>query len=150
MGDRFRRPEGWREADWEAKARGENPLSAIRTAEGLVDAEPPAFSQELVDAFFARGRKLFQTNLAPLLSRRGGAGPVLEYGCGAGRIMKSVIGSGHPCAGVDISRSRPPEAIGAMLCEHEMIVDAIHAQDPDGAALAMRWHLSQGRKRLMP
>jgi len=53
-------------------------------------------------------------------------------------------------AGVDISRSRPPEAIGAMLCEHEMIVDAIHAQDPDGAALAMRWHLSQGRKRLMP
>lgn len=53
-------------------------------------------------------------------------------------------------AGVDISRSRPPEAIGAMLCEHEMIVDAIRAQDADGAALAMRWHLSQGRKRLMP
>lgn len=53
-------------------------------------------------------------------------------------------------AGVDISRSRPPEAIGAMLCEHEMIVDAVRAQDADGAALAMRWHLSQGRKRLMP
>jgi len=53
-------------------------------------------------------------------------------------------------AGVDISRSRPPEAIAAMLSEHEMIVEAIHAQDPDGAALAMRWHLSQGRKRLMP
>jgi GntR family transcriptional regulator, transcriptional repressor for pyruvate dehydrogenase complex len=43
-------------------------------------------------------------------------------------------------AGVDISRSRPPE----------MIVDAIRTQDADGAALAMRWHLSQGRKRLMP
>ena len=53
-------------------------------------------------------------------------------------------------AGVDISRSRPPEAIDAMLFEHEMIVEAIRAQDPDGAALAMRWHLSQGRKRLMP
>ncbi|MGN6374002.1 MAG: FadR/GntR family transcriptional regulator [Sphingomonas sp.] len=53
-------------------------------------------------------------------------------------------------AGVDISRSRPPEAIDAMLSEHEMIVVAIHALDPDGAALAMRWHLSQGRKRLMP
>ena len=53
-------------------------------------------------------------------------------------------------AGVDISRSRPPEAIDAMLAEHEMIVEAIHAQDPDGAALAMHWHLSQGRKRLMP
>jgi GntR family transcriptional regulator, transcriptional repressor for pyruvate dehydrogenase complex len=53
-------------------------------------------------------------------------------------------------AGVDISRSRPPEAIGEMMREHEMIVDAIRAQDADGAALAMRWHLSQGRKRLMP
>lgn len=53
-------------------------------------------------------------------------------------------------AGVDISRSRPPEAINAMLEEHEMIVEAIRVQDADGAALAMRWHLSQGRKRLMP
>lgn len=53
-------------------------------------------------------------------------------------------------AGVDISRSRPPAAIEAMIAEHEMIVDAIRAQDAEGAALAMRWHLSQGRKRLMP
>lgn len=52
-------------------------------------------------------------------------------------------------AGVDISRARPPEVIGAMLREHEMIVDAIRAQDAEGAALAMRWHLSEGRKRLM-
>jgi DNA-binding GntR family transcriptional regulator len=51
---------------------------------------------------------------------------------------------------VDISRDRPPEAIGAMITEHEMVVEAIRAQDADGAALAMRWHLSQGRKRLMP
>lgn len=53
-------------------------------------------------------------------------------------------------AGVDISRSRPPEVIGAMMREHEMIVDAIRVKDADGAALAMRWHLSEGRKRLMP
>jgi GntR family transcriptional regulator, transcriptional repressor for pyruvate dehydrogenase complex len=53
-------------------------------------------------------------------------------------------------AGVDISRSRPPEVIGAMMDEHDAIVDAIRAGDADGAALAMRWHLSQGRKRLMP
>ncbi len=53
-------------------------------------------------------------------------------------------------AGVDISRSRPPEVIRAMMDEHDAIVDAIRAQDADGAALAMRWHLSQGRKRLMP
>jgi DNA-binding FadR family transcriptional regulator len=53
-------------------------------------------------------------------------------------------------AGVDISRSRPPEVIGEMMREHEMIVEAIRAQDGDSAALAMRWHLSRGRKRLMP
>lgn len=53
-------------------------------------------------------------------------------------------------AGVDISRSRPPDVIGAMMREHEAIVSAIRAQDGDGAALAMRWHLSEGRKRLMP
>jgi GntR family transcriptional repressor for pyruvate dehydrogenase complex len=53
-------------------------------------------------------------------------------------------------AGVDISRDRPPEVIAAMMGEHDAIVEAIHAQDADGAALAMRWHLAQGRKRLMP
>jgi GntR family transcriptional regulator, transcriptional repressor for pyruvate dehydrogenase complex len=53
-------------------------------------------------------------------------------------------------AGVDIARMREPEPIAAMVREHEMIVEAIRAQDADGAALAMRWHLAQGRKRLMP
>jgi GntR family transcriptional repressor for pyruvate dehydrogenase complex len=53
-------------------------------------------------------------------------------------------------AGVDISRSRPPEAIQRMMREHELIVEAIRAQDGDAASLAMRWHLSEGRKRLMP
>ena len=53
-------------------------------------------------------------------------------------------------AGVDISRARPHEVIEALISEHETIVAAIHAQDGDGAALAMRWHLAQGRKRLMP
>lgn len=53
-------------------------------------------------------------------------------------------------AGVDISRSRPPDIIATMLREHELVVDAIRAQDPEGAALAMRWHLWEGRRRLMP
>lgn len=53
-------------------------------------------------------------------------------------------------AGVDISRARPPDVIATMLREHEVIVDAIRAQDAEGAALAMRWHLWEGRRRLMP
>lgn len=53
-------------------------------------------------------------------------------------------------AGVDISRARPPEVIATMLREHEVIVAAIRAQDAEGAALAMRWHLWEGRRRLMP
>jgi DNA-binding FadR family transcriptional regulator len=53
-------------------------------------------------------------------------------------------------AGVDISRSRSPEVIATMMIEHERIVEAIRARDAEGAALSMRWHLSEGRRRLMP
>jgi Transcriptional regulators len=53
-------------------------------------------------------------------------------------------------AGVDISRTRSPVVIEAMMREHEAIVDAIRAEDGDRASLSMRWHLSEGRKRLMP
>jgi DNA-binding FadR family transcriptional regulator len=53
-------------------------------------------------------------------------------------------------AAIDISRGRPPEIVAALIREHEIVVEAIRAQDPDGAELAMRWHMSEGRKRLMP
>jgi GntR family transcriptional regulator, transcriptional repressor for pyruvate dehydrogenase complex len=52
-------------------------------------------------------------------------------------------------AGVDISRSRSDEFIQKMISEHKAILDAIRVQDGDGAALAMRWHLSEGRKRVI-
>jgi GntR family transcriptional regulator, transcriptional repressor for pyruvate dehydrogenase complex len=52
-------------------------------------------------------------------------------------------------AGVDISRSRSHEFIHKMIGEHLAVVDAIRVQDGDGAALAMRWHLSEGRKRVI-
>ena len=52
-------------------------------------------------------------------------------------------------AGVAISRSRPSVEIEAMIREHDAIVDAIRVQDGDGAALAMHWHLAEGRKRVI-
>jgi GntR family transcriptional regulator, transcriptional repressor for pyruvate dehydrogenase complex len=57
------------------------------------------------------------------------------------RIMK---------AGIDISRDRSQAAVDAMIHEHQLVVEAIRLRDGDGASLAMRWHLSEGRKRLMP
>ncbi len=53
--------------------------------------------------------------------------------------------AGHPMA-----TTATPEVIATMLHEHEVIVRAIRAQDAEGAALAMRWHLWEGRRRLMP
>ncbi|GMM62328.1 FadR/GntR family transcriptional regulator [Novosphingobium pituita] len=50
-------------------------------------------------------------------------------------------------AGIDISRDVC--AIEAMIREHEDIVAAIRNSDPERAALSMRWHLAEGRNRLM-
>lgn len=58
-----------------------------------------------------------------------------------GRVMR---------AGIHISRARSAEAIHTMIEEHTAIVEAIRQRDPERAALSMRWHLSQGRMRLMP
>jgi len=52
-------------------------------------------------------------------------------------------------AGLDISRSRPPDVVEAMMREHEAIVAAIRAQDGDAAALTMRWHLSEIEKIIL-
>ena len=52
-------------------------------------------------------------------------------------------------AGVDISRSRPPDEIQAMIREHEAITDAIRVRDADNAALSMHWHLWEGRNRVI-
>jgi len=122
---RHPRPEHWLEADWEAKAQ-ENPLLAIMTTPEMSDAPPSEFTAEQLDEFFARGRELFETHLKPLLAGLDPDGLVVEYGCGAGRIMKAVIDSGHPCAGVDISptmlercRELVPEASAVHLLDEE-------------------------------
>ncbi len=123
MAGRYRRPEHWLDADWEAKAQ-ENPLLAIMTTPGMSEASPSEFTPDQLDAFFTRGRKLFDSHLKPLLAGLDPKGLVVEYGCGAGRIMRAVIDSGHPCAGIDISptmlehcRKLLPEASATYLLD---------------------------------
>ena len=134
MGERHRRPEHWLDADWEAKAR-ENPLLAIMTTPEMSDAPPSEFSADQLDEFFARGRKLFDAHLRPLLEGLDPRGPVIEYGCGAGRIMRAVIDSGHPSSGIDISptmlghcRALLPDAHALYLLDQSGRCDAPSSQ----------------------
>lgn len=52
-------------------------------------------------------------------------------------------------AGVDGSQPRPSHEIEAMVREHEAITEAIRLRDVDNAALAMHWHLWEGRNRVI-
>jgi GntR family transcriptional regulator, transcriptional repressor for pyruvate dehydrogenase complex len=52
-------------------------------------------------------------------------------------------------AGVSAARDADPSLAAKMFDEHAAIVEAIRAGDGQGAELAMRHHLYEGRKRLM-
>src|SRR5438105_2739833 len=56
------------------------------------------------------------------LARAGGGGPVLELGCGTGRVLAGLVRSGHAVVGVDWSRP--------ML---ERAERRLRASDPAGA-----------------
>src|SRR5262245_55284292 len=60
------------------------------------------------------------------LARVGGGGPVLELGCGTGRVLAGLLRSGHAAVGVDLS---PP-----MLARAQQRLRTI---DPAGE----RWRL---------
>ncbi len=127
---RHTRPAHWLDLDWEAKAR-ENPLLAIMTTEGMADAPPQAFTPELLEDFFARGRQLFDTHLRPLLGDMPAGAVIAEYGCGAGRILKAVAAAGFRPVGIDIS----PTMIGHC---RELVPEALalHALDGRGRSAA--------------
>lgn len=56
---------------------------------------------------------------------------------------------GIMAAGVVLTRAASEDQVRRNLEEHVVIVDAIHARDPDRAETAMRTHLLEGRRRLM-
>ena len=102
---RAKAPEHWKDISWEKKAQ-ENPLHAVMTTSEMENAPADGFSPETLDAFFAKGRALHDKHLAPLIPRLAGApagAPVVEYGCGAGRLLRPFVDKGFPSAGIDIS-----------------------------------------------
>jgi SAM-dependent methyltransferase len=97
-------PGHWEQNSWEEKAR-ENPLYAVMTMPEMQDAGADRFSEEHLQLFFEKGRKLADRLVMPSLGLAPEAGMVVEYGCGAGRILNALVERGIICAGVDISQT---------------------------------------------
>jgi SAM-dependent methyltransferase len=97
-------PEHWKNAGWEEMAK-ENPLLAIMSTASFREADPREFSPQQLEELFAKGKKLFNHHVKPALRDIPPSDETLivEYGCGAGRILRSVANRGYRCAGIDIS-----------------------------------------------
>jgi SAM-dependent methyltransferase len=114
-------PDQWEKNSWEEKAR-ENPLYAVMTMPEMQDAGAVEFSEEHLKLFFEKGRKLADRLVIPSLALAPEAGIVVEYGCGAGRILNALVERGIACAGVDISQTMLDHAkrlvpgIGSLVC----------------------------------
>jgi SAM-dependent methyltransferase len=92
---------------WEEKAQ-KNPLFAVMSAEQFAEkgADPEKWTEEDLNRFFDKGRRLYEVFLCPLLQRiplEAGHALIVEYGSGMGRILKAMYAEGYDCAGIDIS-----------------------------------------------
>lgn len=98
-------PPSWHDSDWESKAR-ENPLYAVMTTAEMRDAPADDFDPAHLELFFDRGRSLWNKHLEPRLAEVGSGSTkplVVEYGCGAGRVLRAAVDAGHRCSGIDVS-----------------------------------------------
>ncbi len=50
---------------------------------------------------------------------------------------------------LSLTRTSPRERASAVLQEHALIVEAIRVQDPDAAEVAMKFHITQARRRVI-
>lgn len=124
-------PNHWKQSSWDEKAK-ENPLYAIMTTAEMTDAGSSGFSEEHLSMLFAKGRKLFNDHIAGLIRRSGLPREhcfLVEFGCGAGRILNAVVEAGYACAGIDIS-----ETMLALCSELVPGVKSLHRCDPNTCA----------------
>lgn len=96
MGDAFQHK--WFDRSWEEMAR-EHPFAAVMTTSEMIAADPD--SPELLKDFFDKGRRLVKS-LEPVLPQDR-SGLIVDYGCGAGRMLKPLVEDGYRCAGLDIA-----------------------------------------------
>jgi SAM-dependent methyltransferase len=97
-------PKHWKRSSWEEKAK-ENPLYAIMTTDDMAHAGSE-FTDEHVQQLMAKGRSLFTTHVEPALKLSAFSKAdsfIIEYGCGAGRILNALVENGIACSGIDIS-----------------------------------------------
>jgi SAM-dependent methyltransferase len=97
-------PHHWETNSWDEKAR-ENPLYAIMTTPEMRDADTNDFSDKHLRLLFEKGRKLVDAWVLPSLEAAPAEGLVVEYGCGAGRILNALVERDIPCAGIDVSQT---------------------------------------------
>ena len=72
----------------------------------MVDAPSEGFTPEQLEEFFTKGRREVKRHLVPLfqtLPSPPDKTVVVDYGCGAGRLLKTVAGLGYRAVGIDIS-----------------------------------------------
>ncbi len=129
-------PKNWKQSTWEEKAK-ENPLYAIMTTDGMA-AAGPEFTEEHVQQLMAKGRTLFKVHVAPAIHLSGFSiadNMVVEYGCGAGRILNALVEAGIECSGIDISptmlelcRKLVPGVRSLHLCDPETGVTDLQSE----------------------
>lgn len=98
-----------RKLSWDEKAQ-ENPLYAVMAVEQFAEKspDPDDWTEEDLQLFFAKGQFMWDVFLRPVVERmrlQPGKAFVVEYGSGAGRILKAVKEAGFDCAGIDISQT---------------------------------------------
>ena len=122
-------PQHWKAVSWEQMAQ-ENPMFAVMTTEEMRTAQPRDFTQDQLESFFEKGRRMYRKRIFEAISPSldpAADSLVVEYGCGMGRILNAVLERGSRAAGIDISPT---------MLEHcrRLVpgVEALYGLDEDG------------------
>lgn len=120
---------------------------ALRTATGplvLHDLGRPRAVQMDIDRFLS-GPDAVDSTLA-----RSVPGPVLDVGCGPGRMVRAAMDAGHAALGVDVSSTAVSIARGRGLpVLHRSVFDALPAEGEWGSALLLDGNIGIGGDPLL-